>query len=182
MGRLSGGAAGRHATPDDGAPSAVASGRGAWAPTDAAAPPAPNDLSLFLPAHACRQQTQQAQLAGADSAAVSKVADLAAGPVEAILRNGSLTKSSRAQALQQVGTGCCGACQGAAAGRVGAGLPARWPASTSAQLPGCAFAATRLPACGGRCLSLLLPCFLLASTSSSLQSLAPQGPRSPPPR
>ncbi|KAL4429595.1 hypothetical protein ABPG77_008644 [Micractinium sp. CCAP 211/92] len=47
------------------------------------------------------RQTQQAQLAGADSAAVSKVADLAAGPVEAILRNGSLTKSSRAQALQQ---------------------------------------------------------------------------------
>ncbi|KAL4458391.1 hypothetical protein ABPG75_013256 [Micractinium tetrahymenae] len=47
------------------------------------------------------RQTQQVQLAGSDPGAVKKVVDLVAAPIEAILRNSSLTKSSRALALQQ---------------------------------------------------------------------------------
>ena len=53
----------------------------------------------------CRRLTRPAQLAGADPAAVQKVADLAQAPLEAILRNPHLTKASRTAALQQVRQG-----------------------------------------------------------------------------
>lgn len=48
------------------------------------------------------RQTVEAQLAGADPAAVPKVHELLAGPIEAILRDASLGKAARAAALQQV--------------------------------------------------------------------------------
>lgn len=51
------------------------------------------------------RQTAEAQLAGADPAAVPKVHELLAGPIEAILRDASLGKAARAAALQQVQCG-----------------------------------------------------------------------------
>lgn len=60
-------------------------------------------IAPYLPACACRRHTQQAQLAGADPTAVSRVAELASAAVESILRDSSLTKSGRAAALQRVG-------------------------------------------------------------------------------
>ena len=49
----------------------------------------------------CRRAKRSVRLAGADPAALSKVAELATERIEGILRNSDLDKTSRARALQQ---------------------------------------------------------------------------------